>query len=149
MRDKSKVIKNSFAELEDVEDSARYGRRPISGILHEIGNHLTEIVRSEVRLARAEIRQDVTDVARASLFLTVSAVFGLYAFGLFLLAIVYGLQEIWPPWASALSVGCGVGIVAATFLLIGRKKMKLASLRPDKTIQTLEENVKWLKKQTR
>jgi hypothetical protein len=149
MRDKSKITKDSFAELEDMEVSSRSSRRPISGIFQEIATHLTEIFRSEVRLARTEIRQDVTDVARASVFLIVSAVCGLYAFGLFLLAIVYALQETWPPWASALSVGCGVGIVAATFLLIGRKKMKLASLRPDKTIQSLEENVTWLKKRTR
>jgi len=149
MRDKSKITKDSFGELEDMEVSSRSGRRPISSILQEIGTHLTEIVRSEVRLARAEIRQDATHLAKASLFLVVSAVFGLFAFGLFLLAAVYALQQTWPPWASALSVGCGVGILATIFLLIGRKRMKLASLRPDKTIQSLEDNVTWLKKQTK
>jgi hypothetical protein len=40
----------------------------------------------------------------------------------------------------------GVGMLAGLFLLIGRNKMNLASLRPDKTIQSLEENVTWLKK---
>jgi hypothetical protein len=73
----------------------------------------------------------------------------LYAFGFLLLAIVYALQETWPPWASALSVSFGVAIVAAMLLLMGRKRMKLASLRPDKTIQSLEDNVTWLKKQTK
>ena len=149
MRDKSKITKEFFGELEDTEVSSKSGRRPISSILQEIGTHLTEIVRSEVRLARAEIRQDATHLAKASLFLVVSAVFGLFAFGFFLLAVVYALQETWPRWASALSVGCGVGILGAIFLLIGRKRMKLASLRPDKTIQSLEDNVTWFKKQTK
>jgi len=149
MRDKSKITKDSFEELEDGEVSSNSARRPIAGILQEIGTHLTEILRSEVRLARAEIRGDVTQVAKARLFLVVSAVFALYAFGFFLLAIVYALQETWAPWASALSVGAGVGIVAVIFLLIGRKRMNVASLRPDKTIQSLEENVTWLKTQTK
>jgi len=148
MRDKSKIAKDSFEELDGMEAFSR-SRRPISDILQDVGTHLTEILRSEVRLARAEIRQDATQVAKAGVFLVVSAVFALYALGFFLLALVYALRETWPPWASALSVGAGVGILAATFLLIGRKKMRLASLRPDKTIQSLEENVTWLKKQTR
>jgi len=48
-----------------------------------------------------------------------------------------------------LSVGVGVGLVAVVLLLIGRKRMSVASLRPDKTIQTLEDNVTWLKTQTK
>src|SRR5436853_1645936 len=123
MRDKAKITKDSFEKLEDTEGSS--SRRPISGILQEIGTHLTEILRSEVRLARAEIGQDVAQAAKAGLFLLVSVVFALYAFGFFLLTVVYALQETWPPWASALTVGFGVGTVAAIFLLIGRKKMKL------------------------
>jgi uncharacterized membrane protein YqjE len=149
MRNESKITNDSFEELDDIEVSSKSPRRPFSRIFQEIGTHLTEILRSEVRLARAEIRQDVTQVAKASLFLVVSAVFGLYALGFFLLAIVYALQETWPPWASALCVGLGIGIIAAICLLIGRKRMSAASLRPDKTIQSLEENVTWLKKQTK
>ena len=149
MKDKSKITNDSFETIEDMEVSSKSARRPISGILQEIGTHLTEILRSEIRLASAEIRKDVTEVARASLFLVVSGIFALYAVGFLLLALVYALQETWPPWVSALGVGSSVAVLAAMFLLIGRKKMKLASLRPDKTIQSLEDNVTWLKKQTR
>jgi uncharacterized membrane protein YqjE len=149
MRDKLKITNDSFEKFDDMDVSSRAARRPIAGILQEIGAHLTEILRSEVRLASAEIRGDVGQVARASVFMVVSGVFALYAVGFFLLAAVYALQETWPPWASALGVGIGVAIVAAIFLVIGRKKMKVASLRPDKTIQSLEDNVTWFKKQTK
>jgi Putative Actinobacterial Holin-X, holin superfamily III len=47
-----------------------------------------------------------------------------------------------------LIVGGVVAILAAIFFVIGQKKVKLGSLRPDKTIQSLQENVTWLKKQT-
>jgi len=147
MRDQSKITKDSFNDLDETEVSA--GRRPISAILQEIAVHLTEIVRSEVRLASTEVRHDLTQFAKASVFVVVSAMLGLYSFGLILLAAVYALGETLPFWASALIVAGGVGILGTVFLLIGRKKMKLASLRPDKTIQSLQENATWLKKQTR
>jgi hypothetical protein len=51
-----------------------------------------------------------------------------------------------PLWASALIVGIGMGLIATVFLFVGRRKMKLASLRPDETIESLQENVTWLKK---
>lgn len=143
--DKSKITHT----LDELGGSSKAERRPISGILQEMGTHLTEIVRSEVRLARAEVRQEISDLANASVFLVISAAFGLVAFGFILLAIVYALSQSLPPWASALIVGGGVAILAAVFLLVGQKKMKLVHLKPEKTIQSLRENVTWLKTQTK
>jgi len=149
MKDNFKFSKGSFEELDDMDATSRSGRRPISSIFQEIGTHLTEILRSEVRLAGEEIRQDVTQVAKASTFLVISAVLALYALGFILLAAVYALGDTVPSWASALIVGGGIGILAAIFLLIGRKRMKLTSLKPDKTIRSLQENVTWLKQRTK
>lgn len=123
--------------------------RPISAVFQEIIGHLTEIIRSEVRLARAELRQDAADVGRASVLLVIGGLMALYTFGLILLAAVYALNQAVAPWASALIVGGAVGIAAAVFLVIGRQKLKAANLRPEKTIQSLQENVTWMKNQTR
>jgi len=150
MKDKSKISRDSLDEFEEtLPVSSRSGGRPISGILQEVVSHLTEIVRSEMRLARAEIRQDATDVAKASLFLVGSAVFASYGIGFVLLAGVYALATIMPSWASALIVGAGAGVPAAVLLLVGRQKMKLATMRPEKTIQSLQESVTWAKKETK
>ena len=123
--------------------------RPISQIMHDILNHVTEIFRSEFRLARAEVRQDLAPVREASLFLAAGAVFGLYALGFVLLGGVYLIATALPLWISALIVGIGAGIVAALFLQIGRTKMRKTTLKPDKTIRSLEENVQWMKRQAR
>jgi hypothetical protein len=147
MKEKTKISKDRFEESPDVSSGS--GARPFSGIFQEIVTHLTEIIRSEIRLARAEIRQDVVQVSRAGVFLLTGALFGMYAFGFVLLAAVYALGNTMPAWASALIVGAGLGLIGALCLWLGRKKLKLASLRPDKTIQSLQENVTWLKKQTK
>jgi uncharacterized membrane protein YqjE len=123
--------------------------RPFSRILQEIVTHLTEIIRSEIRLARAEVRADIAQVARASVFVGIGAVFGLYALGFALLGVVYALGTRITPWVSALIVAVGVGVIAAIFLHVGRTKMKQIDLKPDNTIRSLQENVTWMKKQVR
>ena len=123
--------------------------RPVPQILQEILEHLTEIIRSEFRLARAEVGQDLERVRKASTLLAAGAVFGLYALGFILLSLVYGLASTLPLWLAALIVGVGVSVLAAVFLQIGRKKIKQASLKLDETIGSLEENVTWIKKRAR
>jgi uncharacterized membrane protein YqjE len=149
MKERFGFTQDSFERTEDTVASSKLGRRPISDILQEIGMHFTEIVRSEVQLACAEVRRDITHVAKAGVFLMLSAVFALYAFGFLLLGSVYALEQTLQPWAAALIIAGGVAILAVLFFVIGRKKMKLTSLRPDTTIQSLQENVRWLKKQTK
>jgi uncharacterized membrane protein YqjE len=146
MKERSNINKDQFDDLAETNDSSQSGGRAISLILKDIVNHVTEIIRSEVRLAQTEVRQDVTQVAKASILCAIGAVFGLFALGFILLGLVYVLESTMPPWLSAVTVGTGVGIVAAIFLLAGRTKMKLASLKPDETIRTLQENVTWIKK---
>lgn len=147
VQDKFKLTNDPLCE--ETHASSKSSVRPIASILQEVLAQLTEIIRSEIRLASVEIREDVTKVARAGIFLVVSAVLALYAFGFILFAGVYALARIAPLWASALIVGVVIGVIATGFLFVGRRKMKLASLRPDATIESFQENVTWLKKHTK
>ena len=145
MRERSTIPKDSFNGCEATGSGSQ---RPISSIFQEIGAHLTEIFRSEIQLARAEIRQDARQVAKASIVIGIGAILAAYGLGFLLLAAVYALGKQLPLWLSALVVGSGLALPGAIFLLVGRKRMKVASLTPDKTIQSLQENVTWLKKRT-
>jgi uncharacterized membrane protein YqjE len=144
-----RIMKDETTLNDGTNIGARSSGRPISQIVQEILDHVTEIIRSEFRLARVEVRQDLRFVAKAFLLLAVAVVLSLYALGFVLLGVVYGLATHMSPSLSALVVGIGVGIIAAVFLQVGRKRIKQASLTPDRTIQSLEENVTWMKKQVR
>jgi uncharacterized membrane protein YqjE len=150
MKDRRDVNTASFNESRARdEDRSRSDGRSIKQILQDIVNHVNDIIRSEVRLAKTEVRQDVTRFAKAGTWIGVAGLLALYALGFILLSAVYALQGVMPSWLAALLVGLAVGIVAATLYLMGRKKLAQASLRPDKTIQTLEDNVTWFKRQTK
>jgi len=149
MKERSNINKDPFGGFDDKQASSKPSGRTFSQILQEIVSHLTEIIRSELRLARTEVRQDVTQVLKVSVIFMIGAVFALYALGFMMVAVVYGLGTMMVPWLSALIVGVGAGVVAAIFLQVGLTKIRRASLKPDKTIQSLQENVTWMKKQTR
>jgi len=133
------------ASLPTDEDS-RPGGRPISSIVEDILRHVGEIIRSEVRLAQTEIRQDLSEAKKACAYLAAASVAGMFALGFLLLAGVYGLSTIMPQWAAAISVGAGLAIVGGTLLSMGLRMMKVTSLKPDRTIQSLEDNLRWFKK---
>jgi putative copper export protein len=123
--------------------------RPFSQILQDIVANLQEIIRLEVRLAKAELREDARRGVSAFSIAVVGAVLGMYAVGLLLLALVYGLSNVVPAWLAALLVGVVVGVVAAVFLGVGARRVRRLDLKPERTIQSVKENVKWAKDQTR
>ena len=47
------------------------GDRSVSNVLQDVLRHVQDILRSEVRLAKAEIRQEATQAAAAALWVTV------------------------------------------------------------------------------
>jgi hypothetical protein len=67
--------------------------------------------------------------------------------GFLLLAAVYAMSLVMAGWLAALIVG-GVLTVAAGILVgAGSAKLKRANLIPERTIRTLEEDVRWAKQQ--
>lgn len=112
-----------FDRRNSVEDPPTDGR-PIGEVLRDIVGHIAEIVRSEMRLATLELREDVAGLKKAAISIAIGNVLLIYA-GLFLLVgLVYALSTIWPPWAAALAVGVGVGIIGAAVLAAGIQKLK-------------------------
>jgi uncharacterized membrane protein YqjE len=103
--------------------------RPVRRILQDIVGNLQDIIRLEVRLAKAELKQDATRVLRALGLAAVGVVFAIYAGGLLLLALVQGLSDRMPPWLAALAVGAGVGVVAAVCLAAGLQRMARLDLK--------------------
>jgi uncharacterized membrane protein YqjE len=81
--------------------------RSFIDIVQDIIEKVQDIVRSEVRLARAEIISETKKTARAGAFLAAGVLLAVYSLGLLMLAGVYALALAVPLWAAALVV-CAV-----------------------------------------
>ena len=123
--------------------------RSIAHMVSDIIGDVQQIVRAEVRLARAEIREELGKAKRGVMFLAAGAVVVMMAFGVGLLAAVYALALVWPSWAAALTVAGVVAIVGIAVLAAGLKQMKDVTLTPERTVSTIKENIQWAKTRTR
>ena len=121
--------------------------RPMAEVFRDIIGNVQEMVRSEVRLAKVEIREEASKTARAGAMLAAGAVLAMIA-GVFLLVCLAQLLDlIMPDWAAALVVALVLGIPAAILISKGRDRLHVPV--PGKTIENVKENVEWMKNQTK
>ncbi len=123
--------------------------RSFAGVVEDIVGNVQGIIRSEVRLAKTEIKEETAKAGRAGGMLGGGAVLGLYALGFALLAGFFALEYVVAPWLSALIVAVVTGVIAAILVSMGWKRLKQAHPRPEKTIDTMKENVQWAKDLTK
>jgi uncharacterized membrane protein YqjE len=121
----------------------------IAELLQGVIGNVQGIIRSEVRLAKAEVREEAMSAGKAAGMLAVGAVLGAYAVGLLLLTVVYALNGPLPDWLAALIVFAVVAIAAAVLAKIGLDRIKQVSPKPEQTIDSIKEDVQWVKQQTR
>jgi len=123
--------------------------RSISAVLSDIVGDLHVIVRGEMRLAKAEIREEIAKFKRGAVLLMAGSLVLVAALGCLLLAAIYGLATVWPPWAAALAVGGGAALLGAVLALGGSKQMGAVELPPKKTAASVRENLQWAKSRTK
>jgi uncharacterized membrane protein YqjE len=123
--------------------------RSLSDVLQDVIRNVQEIVRSEVRLAKTEIREEATKAKSSALLLGAGAVTAIFAILFLLLMTVYVLALVLPSWAAALIVGAALAVAAALMLTAGVRRFKLIHPTPERTVETIKENVEWAKQQAK
>ena len=119
--------------------------RSIGALLTDILGDVHVIVRGEVRLAKAEIREEIAKARRGAVLLVAGGLVLTAALGCGLLAAIYGLATVWPPWAAALAVGGATAVLGAALALGGKKQIGAVELPPQKTAASVRENLQWAK----
>lgn len=123
------------------------GERSAADLFRDIIGNVQEMVRSEVRLAKAEFREEAGKTWSAAQILIIGAGAGLFALGFVLTALAQVLALFMPGWVATLLVGGVLGITAAVMISTGLGRLHMPT--PDKTIENVKENVEWMKNQTR
>jgi hypothetical protein len=119
----------------------------LAQLLSDLANDAKQLLRQELALAKHEIREEARKTKAALMSLGVGI--GLAAIGglLLIFMLVYGLNALTdlPLWACYGIVG-GVFAVAGLILLYqGKNKMAQIDVVPQLTVETMKENVRWIK----
>jgi uncharacterized membrane protein YqjE len=125
------------------------GHRSTGEIIQEIVGSLGEIVRSEIRMARVEIAGKARSAGKAAaLFgsgLAVLAGAGLVA----LAALVAALALVMPVWLAALIVSILLLAAGGFMVMVGWQRLTQVDARPAAAIDSVKEDVAWLKQSIR
>src|SRR5262245_58937297 len=123
--------------------------RSLGDIFQSIVFDVQEIVRAEIRLAKTEIRRDVTELVTSAGLVALSGALGAIGALFLLWSAAYALALVLPLWASVLIVGLVLVIAAAALFAIGRRRLISVQPLPDRTLKTMKENVEWVKQSSR
>jgi uncharacterized membrane protein YqjE len=123
--------------------------RSIADVLQDIVANVQGIVRAEVRLAKTEVKEEASKAGGAAAMVGAGVVAAIYTVGLLLLTILYALATAMPLWFAALILFVLLAVTTAILLSIGKKRFQAVHATPEKTVETMKENVEWVKSQTK
>ena len=117
----------------------------IPGLIKGLLDDARDLIREELQLARAEIREEISALRTVTIAFAAAAVVGLLGVMLFAVALGGALAYFlnWPSWA-------GYGVVALLFLAAGwglclfaRGRLQAIRAIPN-TTATMKENLAWM-----
>ena len=121
------------------------GERPLPELLSDVTTKLQALVRKEIELGRAEIKQEVDKAVKGVTAFAVAGVVGLLAAVALVFAAAWGLSEVVPEGVAFLIVGVFLLAVAGGLFAAGRKKVAQVNPVPQRTVETVKEDVETAK----
>ena len=110
---------------------------------------LSTLIRTEVQLAKVEIKREVTAAGKGAGLFGGAGFAGLFALIFLSISAAYGISSLGVPLGCGFfAVGAIYLIAAAVLALSGKKKLSQVG-PPEKTIETLKDDVEWAKHPTR
>lgn len=118
--------------------------RSLGELFAELSRKMSILIQKEVALAQTELSEKAAIAGRGIGLLAAGGVV-IYTGALFILAaIAILLAGIMPAWLAVLLVGAIVAIIGVVLVSVGRSALKSTSLKPEQTLQTLQEDKEWV-----
>jgi hypothetical protein len=108
---------------------------------------MSTLIRSEIQLAKVEIKRDVTAAGKGAGLLGGAGFLGVLALIFLSIALAYALGEIVPLGWGFFIVGALYLVVAGVAALLGKKSLTKVG-PPERTISTVKDDLAWAKHPT-
>lgn len=119
--------------------------RSVGQLIGDATRELQALGRKEFELAKAETKEELQKAAAAGKGFGVAGFLGYLAVIMLSFAAAWALTAIMPTGWAFFAVGMVYALVAGVMALRGRKKLKEFNPVPEETVETLKEDVEWLK----
>lgn len=122
--------------------------KSVGGLFTQLAGLSSELVRDEFALAKHEIRERLKSVVAGVILAVIGALMGQAALLACCAAAAFFLASYLGAWQAVLVVGIVLGLVAVIIVSVAVNRLAEVDLKPEQTLETLEENKKWLKELT-
>ncbi|OAI55633.1 hypothetical protein AYO48_03200 [Gaiella sp. SCGC AG-212-M14] len=123
--------------------------RPVAELLKQLANETTTLVRQELDLAKAEMREKAGKAGAGAGMWGAAGVIALLGLGSLTAFLILALDGVMPNWLAALIVDIAYTAIAGVLYLRGKQRVEEAgSPVPEQTVETLKEDVQWAKHPT-
>lgn len=119
--------------LPDVSNSS------VGELLGRVTQDLSALMRQELELAKAEVRQEVTKSGKAAGLLGGAGFAGYLVLLFASIALWWGLSNVMDQGWAALIVAAIWAVIGAVLYTSGRRQMREVHPKPERTIETVRE----------
>ncbi len=119
---------------------------PVGELVQRASQQLTELVRGEMKLAQAEMKEKGKRYGKGGGLFGGAGVVGFLMLQALVATAIAGLAVALPVWAAALIVTVVLGAIAAVMAVSGRKQIKEgAPPTPEETVRSVKADVAEIK----
>jgi uncharacterized membrane protein YqjE len=128
------------------DSTIRMSDEPLGAVVHRLSEQIPELVRSELRLAQAELAQKGKKAGLGIGMFSAAGLLAFFGLATLIATAVIALANALPAWAAALVVAAVLLAGAAVAALIGKKEVAAATPpAPERTIAGVREDVEVMK----
>jgi len=129
--------------MSDPRPFGRYDRDPTLGApVHQLTQQVPELVRSEIRLAQAELTEKGKFSGIGVGMFGAAGVLTLFGTAALVTTVILALAQTLPAWASALVVGVVLLAAAAVTGLLGKREVTAATpAKPARAVEGIKEDL--------
>jgi uncharacterized membrane protein YqjE len=131
----------------DTEVNKQPSPEGLGSIVSGIVKDLQEIVRGEVKLAKTEIKEDVSAMGKGAASIAAGGIVAFVGFVFLMLSATFVLSKWVEMWIAALIVAVALLLIGAILAMSGKKKLSASSLKPTESMESLKEDQAWASQQ--
>lgn len=115
------------------------GQASVGELITEVTQDLSTLMRQELALAKAEVKQEAAKAGRAGGMLGAAGFAGYMVLLFASIAAWWGLAEVLASGWAALVVAAVWAVIGAVLFVMGRQRMREVNPKPERTAETVKE----------
>jgi Putative Actinobacterial Holin-X, holin superfamily III len=121
------------------ENGRDVGNVSVGELFGQVAQDLSTLMRQELDLAKAEVKQEVTKTGKAAGMLGAAGFAGYMVLLFASIAAWWGLANVMDQGWAALIVTAIWAVIGAVLFAVGRRQLKEVNPKPERTVETVKE----------